>query len=250
MQNKKMLFYERLRSGKEQFHPVVSFNPNKDTLAHLDCTENNKDLAEIDLTNTKLFSEYIDQVRKKNNARYLIGGYNENRMLYKRSHLFDLPTVKDSNVHMNDLPIEPRTLHLGTDIWGAEGTEIYAPIGGRVHSFAFNDHFGDYGATLILLHQLDGLLFYSLYGHLSLKDLGGLTEGKFMNKGELIAHFGAANENGHWPPHLHFQLILDINNFKGDYPGVCTLKEKKFYLENSPDPDVILNLNKYLIASH
>ena len=34
-------------------------------------------------------------------------------------------------------------------------------MGGMVHSFAFNDRHGDYGATLILSHQLDSVSFYT-----------------------------------------------------------------------------------------
>ncbi|RYZ20525.1 MAG: peptidase M23, partial [Sphingobacteriales bacterium] len=120
------------------------------------------------------------------------------------------------------------------------------PIGGMVHSFAFNDQFGDYGATLVLLHQLDGLPFYSLYGHISLRDIDHLTQGQYMVRGEEIAHFGEAHENGHWPPHLHFQLIWDMGLYAGDYPGVCRFSEREQWLSNSPDPDTILQLNRYL----
>ena len=66
-------------------------------------------------------------------------------------------------------------LHLGTDIWGPVGTKIFAPLGGMVHSFAFNNNLGDYGATIILQHQLDTWNFYTLYGHLSLKDIGNIS---------------------------------------------------------------------------
>jgi hypothetical protein len=41
-------------------------------------------------------------------------------------------------------------------------------------------------------------------------------------------------------------LILDIGEWKGDYPGVCKFSEKEKWIANSPDPDIILQLNQYL----
>ncbi|RYG00682.1 MAG: peptidase M23, partial [Chitinophagaceae bacterium] len=183
---------------------------------------------------TNLFSRYVDDALLHANARYGIGGYDEHRTVYSRSVVFD------GNGE------EPRRLHLGTDIWGPAGTRVYAPLGGMVHSFGYNGAFGDYGATLILLHQLDGLPFYTLYGHISMEDINHLSQGQYLTRGETIAHFGEPNENGNWPPHLHFQIILDMGLFSGDYPGVCRFTEKDKWLENSPDPDIVLQLNQYL----
>ncbi len=105
-----------------------------------------------------------------------------------------------------------------------------APLDGIVHSFAFNNQFGDYGATIILSHQLDGISFYTLYGHLSLASLKNLQDGQSVKQGQVFAEFGIPFENGHWPPHLHFQLILDMGERKGDYPGVCKYSEKETWL--------------------
>jgi hypothetical protein len=49
-------------------------------------------------------------------------------------------------------------------------------------------------------------------------------------------------ENGNWPPHLHFQLIIDMQGMKGDYPGVCKFSERERYLANCPDADLLLNM--------
>jgi hypothetical protein len=67
-----------------------------------------------------------------------------------------------------------------------------------------------------------------------------------MNRGQKIAHFGQPHENGHWPPHLHFQIIYELGLYEGDYPGVCRYSEREKYLVNCPDPDVILQMNKFL----
>jgi hypothetical protein len=46
--------------------------------------------------------------------------------------------------------------------------------------------------------------------------------------------------NGNWPPHLHFQLIRDMQGKRGDYPGVVRADELAFYRDNCPDPMALL----------
>lgn len=229
-------FENIIRKYQNTFRSVVDFNPATDRLLPLDFTQQNKDLTPEILGNENVFSNYIQQKLQAANSRYGIGGYAEHRTIYSISPVFNGTQPGE----------EPRRLHLGIDIWGPAGTPVYAFMGGMVHSFAFNAPFGDYGATLILLHQLDGVPFYTLYGHLSLRDIQTLSAGQYVSIGETIAHFGELPENGHWPPHLHFQIILDMELKEGDYPGVCKYSEKEKYLANCPDPDLILQLNKFI----
>jgi murein DD-endopeptidase MepM/ murein hydrolase activator NlpD len=229
------ILQERLKAHSHTFHKVVDFDPAKEKLIHFDLTKENEELLQFDLADTEKFLFYVQEKLKKAKAKFGIGGYNELRGLYERSKVFDALSSSE----------EPRRLHLGIDIWGEEGTKVYAPLGGMVHSYAYNKNFGDYGATLILLHQLDTVTFYTLYGHLSLDDIAKVTEFQYIIRGYVIGHFGNPKENGNWPPHLHFQIIKDIRTNKGDYPGVCKLSEAGKYLANSPDPDLILNLNQY-----
>ncbi|NCI45507.1 peptidoglycan DD-metalloendopeptidase family protein [Sediminibacterium soli] len=229
---KKPYWLERLPSLSAA---VVDFDRNRDTLLAMDFTDANQDLTDSVVTDTDAFSEYITNQLQAANARYGIGGYDELRTVYSRSSVFDGGASAG----------EPRRLHLGIDIWGAAGSPVYAPLAGTIHSFAFNDHYGDYGATIILAHRVDEQVFHSLYGHLSLSDLDELYEGKQVEQGSRIAGFGQPSENGHWPPHLHFQLIIDMEGKKGDYPGVCKLSERDLYLANCPNPDGILQLMQY-----
>jgi peptidoglycan LD-endopeptidase LytH len=218
--------------NRADFHPVVKFNPSKEKLFHFDFTSANTELNATDIADTAAFCRYVDNKLASSGSKYGIGGYNENRTLYRRSQLFSGE--------------EARSIHLGVDIWGPAGTSVYAAMGGMVHSFAYNDNFGDYGATVILLHQLETVTFHTLYGHLGLEDIAQMSEGAYIARGELVGHFGKPEENGNWPPHLHFQVIKDMRLMSGDYPGVCTLSECKDYLANSPNPDLILNMMKYL----
>lgn len=233
-----MLIANLLRKYQYDFHPVVAFDASRHRLLLLDFTEANPRLTADILEDTEAFSRYITEELQAAAARFGIGGYGENRTVYQRSRVFDAQAPGDS----------PRRVHLGTDIWGPAGTPVYAFMGGMIHSFAYNNRFGDYGATLILTHQLDGEPFYSLYGHLALRDIQGIAPGEYISRGEQIGHFGEPAENGHWPPHLHFQLIRDLELKEGDYPGVCRFTDKEYYLENCPDPDLVLRLNRYLDA--
>lgn len=222
-----------LKKNSSAFHPIVSFDNKKDKLLQLSFTAANTALTDEILSDTNAFSGYIQKLLGKK-YRYGIGGYNEHRTIYSRSKKFDGDD-------------EPRRLHLGIDIWGIAGIPVFTPLDGYVHSFAFNDFYGDYGATIILHHQLDGKVFNTLYGHLSLRDLEGLVDGQFIAKGTEFAHFGEPKENGHWPPHLHFQIISEMHEKKGDYHGVCKYSEREKYLLNSPDPDTILNMMQYAV---
>ena len=230
-----MSFSEWLMLQQSNFWPVVPFEKEKDHLMALDLTAANEDLTPSLLADTNLFDNYVRSLLQRNGARYAYGGYNELRTMYGRS-----PHFGDAEIE------EPRRLHLGIDIWGPPGTPVYAPLGGMVHSFAFNNNPGDYGVTIILSHQLDGRQLYTLYGHLSLEDLKTAKEGNYVVGGQLLAHFGQPHENGNWPPHLHFQIIEDIGLYEGDYPGVCKASEAEQWLCNSPDPELILQMGPYI----
>ena len=225
-----------IKKNNQAFHPVISFDPAKEKLLQMDFTAGNKELTDDILCDTDLFTRYINQKLQYAGAKFGIGGYAEHRTIYSQSKVFDATTTNE----------EPRRLHLGVDIWGKPHTPVKAPCDGIVHSFAFNNNFGDYGATIILSHHLDGFSFYTLYGHLSLSDIKNLGGGERIEKGEVFAEFGIPTDNGHWPPHLHFQIIIDLENHSGDYPGVCAHSQKEKFLTNCPDPDMLLQLNQYL----
>jgi murein DD-endopeptidase MepM/ murein hydrolase activator NlpD len=237
-----------LKRRRDDFHAVVPFDRGRDRLFIFDFTAGNTDLSAEDIADTERFASWINRTLRDQKARYGFGGYGEHRTLYARSRHFDRPVTAAQPRGGSESPraaaeeAEPRRLHLGIDIWGLAGTPVMAPLDGIVHSFAFNNNDSDYGATLILTHNLEGVGFYTLYGHLSLNSLKNLYEGQFVAKGEVIAEFGMRFENGNWPPHLHFQCIADMQGWKGDYPGVCRFSERQQWLDNCPDPDLILGM--------
>jgi len=237
---------EKLKKYQPDFHAVVPFEKGIDRLFHFDFTDHNKELSTETIADTDRFADYINQQLKKTGCRYGIGGYNEHRTLYARSKHFDIVPNKFLAESHNPPESEPRRLHLGTDIWGPSGTKVMSPIDGIVHSFAFNNNDSDYGATIILTHNIEGESFHTLYGHLSLNSIKNLYQGKRIRRGEVFTEFGMRFENGNWPPHLHIQLIRDMQGWEGDYPGVCRFSEKEEWLKNCPDPDLILQLNQFI----
>src|SRR5579862_1676471 len=133
-----------------------------------------------------------------------------------------------------------RTIHLGIDIFAAPGTPVHAPLRGHVHAFADNAQPQDYGPVIIVRHETDdGTPFYTLYGHLSRASLAHITVGQSLNAGDRIGTLGAREENGHWAPHLHLQLIVDLLDKGTDFPGVGTPAQRDVWRTLSPDPSIL-----------
>ncbi|GAB3736198.1 peptidoglycan DD-metalloendopeptidase family protein [Spirosoma lituiforme] len=221
---------------------LLPFDFQKDPLLILDFSATNPDLdpeaqlrTGLDLTNTAIFSEYVFSKMETAGALVGIGGYNEHRVIYRRSEHFSSSE-------------EPREIHLGIDFWAAAGTPVFAPIDGVVHSFQDNNNFGDYGPTIILdhtgssRHYLGGKPLYSLYGHLTRTSLSHLYVGKTIRAGEQLGTIGPFPENGDWPPHLHFQLMTDMLGLTGDFPGVCSLSDRARFLAICPNPNDLLGI--------
>ena len=195
-----------------------------------DLSVSNIALSQVDISNAKDFENYIENLLLKNNALVAFGGYNEIRGLYKRSTVF------------NNSNSEERNIHIGMDLWIKSGTAVLAALDGKVHSFKYNQDLGDYGPTIILEHQLENHTFYTLYGHLSLESIASLKVGDFFAKGQQLASLGNPTVNGDYSPHLHFQIIKNMDSNFGDYPGVCSKSKLDYYLENCPDPNLLLKI--------
>jgi len=223
----KKLLLEKLT---EEFTPIVKGFEAEDYYP-LDLSVENKELETVDLASAEKVENYIQSKIEKNSKKIAFGGYLENRNLYRRSTYFKESLDEDRNIH------------LGIDIWCAAGTEVVAPLPGKVHSFQDNKNFGDYGPTIILEHNFENFTFYSLYGHLSRESLQQIIKNKYVEKGETIGRLGLPVENGDYAPHLHFQLVIDLEYKVGDYPGVCAKSKLDFYKNNCPDPNLLLKIS-------
>ncbi|WP_166923100.1 peptidoglycan DD-metalloendopeptidase family protein [Flavobacterium poyangense] len=196
----------------------------------LDLSVTNKELVKHKPSNSEEIEGFISNYLKRNNAEIAFGGYIEGRNLYQRSSIF-----KDGSN-------PERNIHIGLDLWGKVETKIIAPLDGKIHSFKNNIGLGDYGPTIIMEHEVENEKFYTLYGHLSLESIKNLTVGDIFKKGDYLATFGNSAVNGDYAPHLHFQIINNIENHAGDYPGVCNINDLNFYIENCPDPNLLLKI--------
>jgi 4-aminobutyrate aminotransferase-like enzyme len=159
----------------------------------------------------------------------IAGGYLEPRSVYTSSE-YD----KTGNSGR-----ESRTIHLGIDFWLPAHTPVHALFDGEVVT-AVNDA-GDkeYGGLVILKHTVGDLVFFTLYGHNTVKSALQHKVGDIIKKGDKIAELGNYPENGNWAPHLHFQVMLSMLNYKIDFPGVAFYNQIEVWKSICPNPNLL-----------
>ncbi|WP_124979056.1 peptidoglycan DD-metalloendopeptidase family protein [Nonlabens xiamenensis] len=202
--------------------PLIDPQYQSEDYFPIDLSVNNPYWDECDVGNIDVFDAYLQRKRQETGSFVAYGGYLEQRALYRQSARFQEGLVRDT--------------HLGLDLWAPAGTTVHALMDGEIHSFADNNDPGNYGPTLILKHNWRGQPLYSLYGHLSKKDLSSWEVGASFRESDIIAHLGTAEENGGYSPHLHFQVMTDMLEYHGDFPGVAAASELRFYKGLVLDP--------------
>ena len=139
---------------------------------------------------------------------------------------------------------EPRTRHLGIDIFAPAGTAIHAPMDGTVESVTCNGDPLGYGHTLILRHETTGgRPFFTLYGHLGGSLPALCLPGQTIKAGDLIAHLGDRHENGGWAPHLHLQMITSLLTQSGTFFDAGHDSLWDIWADISPDANLLLRLD-------
>lgn len=219
-----------LKKHQDQFGDIFEFKIDAENSIGLDFSKENE-LITTDIIESSIAQEkfVFGQIRNAS-ARVGVGGYLENRKLYQRGNIFDNATTA-------------RSLHLGIDLWIEAGTPVFTPFDGSVYSVKDNRGTGDYGPTIILKHQLEESTFYTLYGHLGMNVLQNVKVGDTFLKEQLLCEIGNYPDNGDWAPHLHFQILTNLDDFKdGDYPAVCTMANLVKFSEFCPNPNLILQI--------
>jgi 4-aminobutyrate aminotransferase-like enzyme/Ser/Thr protein kinase RdoA (MazF antagonist) len=184
---------------------------------------------------TPALARKISELLEEAKVSIGIGRYNEARLLYN-SPLFG----GDAS------PLEERrTIHLGMDLFVEPGSAIHAPLDGVVHTLANNAAPLDYGPLVILQHDAgEAGEFFTLYGHFDKASLARLKIGQRINRREKFARIGTSEENGGWPPHLHFQIILDLLDLDANFPGVAYASQRAVWTSLSPDPNLLIGIPK------
>lgn len=197
-------------------YPLMGTEYSPDDFMLLDLNVSNPQLPAF--RSIDHMTDYIKDRLTGQSKKLAYGGYLERRNLYKSDLFEDNGPVRD--------------IHLGVDVWCDAMTPLYLPSEGFIYGMAYNGNQLDYGYTLIVRHEN----CYSLYGHLSHHITGMWEVGQSVGRGDLIAYVGEPHENGGWSPHVHFQLMIDVEDNVSDYPGVCAAETIEYYQKNCPDP--------------
>lgn len=163
-------------------------------------------------------------------AGFGLGLYGEARDVYRSAQFADAASP------------ERRTVHLGVDVFAPAETPVHAPLAGMVEWVADNAEPLDYGHTLLLRHEAQGVAFFTLYGHLAgtLPDLCRI--GQRVAAVQVVAHLGDWGENGGWTPHLHLQVLASTLSQRGNFFGVGQKSLWPVWRQISPDPGRLVGL--------
>lgn len=234
----RIYFDEWLAKNKNQLASMFDFNFSETPFLQLNLQVDSPELGNNhDFSTIEKFAETIDRMLAEAGVTYGLGGYGEVRPFYST----------DAYRVMGNAGPHWRTVHLGVDVWAPAHTAVFAPLDGIVFSVKNNAGERDYGPTIILEHTVnDQLTFYTLYGHLSLSTTEQLKKGDRIKKGSLLTRIGSPPENGNWPPHLHFQILLDPLDGVGDFPGVAFPTAAAVWKNICPDPGIFITTENIL----
>ena len=188
-----------------------------------------------EFNNLDLFQFKIDQLQKEVPNKILTGGYLEPRSLYTSS---EYDTI-------GNYGRQSRSIHLGIDFWLPIYTPVHALFDGEVVVAVNNEGDKEYGGLIVLKHQQDNFCFYTLYGHNTIESVQHHAVGDVIKKGKQVAVLANYPENGNWAPHLHFQVMLSLLDYKNDFPGVGYFHQIEVWKSICPDPNLLFKLDGF-----
>lgn len=156
-----------------------------------DFSSNNPKTLEYNLFDFKEFNDVIFDELEDTSHQWGIGRYLEERKTLLRAY----PNIIE----------EKRYYHLGLDIIVPYGTAMYSPLDAEVYETGKETTIGNYGGYMILKHDINGVVFYSLYGHLKTPHLRNV--GDKIKAGQKFSHIGKESDSGGWFCHVHLQIL-------------------------------------------
>lgn len=184
------------------------------------------------ITDQKAYGTWLNNKMEVEGAKYAIGLYGEDRSCYTSANFVDTASG------------EPRSVHMGIDLFVPAETPLFVPIKGKVFSVHDNAGALDYGPTIILEHKVPdtGISFFTLYGHLARKSLSMIRVGDEINAGQQIGFIGDLDVNGGWTPHLHLQVMTSMLGNVHDFPGACEASRWGVWQNICLNPELLLGL--------
>lgn len=186
-----------------------------------------------------LFQFKIETLQKKNPATIIAGGYLEPRSIY----------ASDAYGKVGNSGKESRTIHLGIDFWLPVNTAVHALFDGEVVTAVHDKGDKEYGGLLILKHRAEDVDFFTLYGHNTVVSVLKHKVGDRIKKGSKITELANYPENGNWAPHLHFQLMLSMLDYKSDFPGVAYVNQLEVFKSICPNPNLLFKVDELNIKN-
>ena len=221
-----------LRKNPSHLSSPIGITLTEKSCTVIDLSVGSTDIATPhELADHKVFGNLVLRKLERAGVKIGIGRYDEPRLIY-------------TGEQYRSYADENRTIHLATDLFVEAGSPVYAVCSGKIHSFRDNAKPYDNGPTIVIEHSAapENMPFYTLYAHLARDSLAGLSVGASVKRGELIGRVGQYPDNGGWPSHLHFQLIIDMLDNEGDFFGVAPPSKRHVWKSISPDSNIILRI--------
>ena len=156
-----------------------------------DFSSNNPKTLEYNASDFKQFNCMIFDELDKSSHQWGIGRYLEER----KNMLRNYPNIVE----------EKRYYHLGLDVIVPFDTPMFSPLDAEVFKIGKETKVGNYGGYIILKHEINEVVFYSLYGHLKTPHL--VSSGEKVQAGQEFARIGEESDSGGWFCHVHLQIL-------------------------------------------
>ncbi len=156
-----------------------------------DFSSNNPKTLAYSASNFRQFNQMVFDELEESSHKWGIGKYLEER----KNLLKEYPNIIE----------EERYYHLGLDIVVPYDTPLFSPLDAEVYKVGKETKIGNYGGYVILKHEINEVVFYSLYGHVKTPHM--VAMGDKVRAGQEFARIGQESDSGGWFCHVHLQIL-------------------------------------------